>query len=275
MIRHVLRSVIVPHREAARDALGEPAEAPAHALPDWFQRLEPGCPRMGVDADALGGAMIDRDEHRRRALAGERRRQIGPPHRVHRLGDDGAVMVPRPMRRADPPQAQQIILAHQPKHPPQRGPDFDPDYAVAYAMTIWCHASQVGFGLVEDIKRERSEVTRLWRIVVRVGQEDAVALSQAAYRRHTPIFSWTDTTRPWLWSSRCSGTVRINIRRTAIGPSSKARARFSRSHMHTPVTAAQIGFNAAMITPDSKGSAASRRSPTAVPDGATSPRDRP
>jgi len=59
--------MIVPHREAARDALGEPAEVPAHALPDWFQRLEPGCPRMGVDADACSGAMIDRDEHRRRA----------------------------------------------------------------------------------------------------------------------------------------------------------------------------------------------------------------
>src|SRR5258708_28381003 len=79
-------------------ALGEAAEVVPHALTDRFQRLEPGCPRMGVDADAFSGAMIDRDEHRRRALAGERRRQIGSPHRVHRLGDDGAVVVPRPTR---------------------------------------------------------------------------------------------------------------------------------------------------------------------------------
>ena len=108
-------------------------------LTDWFQRLEPGCPRMGVDADAFSRAMIDRDEHRRRALAGDRRRQIGSPHRVHRLGDDGTVMVPRPTRRADPSRRQQIILAHQPKHPPQRGPDCGmsqpcPDLAMTFAM---------------------------------------------------------------------------------------------------------------------------------------------
>ena len=90
--------MVVPHRKTMGDALGEAAEVTPHALPDRFQRLEPGCPRMGVDADAFSGAMIDRDEHCRRALAGDRRRQIGSPHRVHRLGDDGAVMVPRPTR---------------------------------------------------------------------------------------------------------------------------------------------------------------------------------
>jgi adenylate cyclase len=57
----------------------------------------------------------------------------------------------------------------------------DPDYAVAYAMTMWCHANRVGYGLVEDIERERNEVRRLWRIVMQVGQEDGVALSQAAW----------------------------------------------------------------------------------------------
>src|SRR5262249_17218036 len=57
----------------------------------------------------------------------------------------------------------------------------DPDYAVEYAMTMWCHANRVGYGLVEDIEQERSEVRRLWRIVMQVGQEDGVALSQAAW----------------------------------------------------------------------------------------------
>jgi TolB-like protein len=57
----------------------------------------------------------------------------------------------------------------------------DPQYAVAYAMTMWCHANRVAYGLVEDIERERSEVTKLWRIVTRIGQEDDVALSQAAW----------------------------------------------------------------------------------------------
>jgi len=57
----------------------------------------------------------------------------------------------------------------------------DPDYAVAYSMTMFCHVSRVAFGLVEDIEHERSEVTRLVQIVMRIGQEDGVALSQAAW----------------------------------------------------------------------------------------------
>jgi adenylate cyclase len=57
----------------------------------------------------------------------------------------------------------------------------DSDYAVTYAMTMCCHVFRLGFGLVEDIERERSEVARLWRIVDRIGQEDDVALAQAAW----------------------------------------------------------------------------------------------
>jgi adenylate cyclase len=57
----------------------------------------------------------------------------------------------------------------------------DPDYAVAYAMTMYCHVNRVAFALVENIEHERSEVTRLLQIVIRVGQEDDVALSAAAY----------------------------------------------------------------------------------------------
>jgi TolB-like protein/class 3 adenylate cyclase/tetratricopeptide (TPR) repeat protein len=57
----------------------------------------------------------------------------------------------------------------------------DPDYAVAYTMTMWCRANRVAFGFVEDIEHERTEVTKLLQIVMRVGQEDGVALSGAAY----------------------------------------------------------------------------------------------
>ena len=71
----------------------KPPKGSAHALADRFQGLEPGGPRMGVDPDALGGAMIHRDEHRRRALAGERGRQIGAPHGVDGFGNDGPVVV--------------------------------------------------------------------------------------------------------------------------------------------------------------------------------------
>jgi TolB-like protein len=57
----------------------------------------------------------------------------------------------------------------------------DPDYVLAYAMTMNCHVTRKGFGLVEDIEHERTEVTRLWRIVMRIGQDDGMALSQAAW----------------------------------------------------------------------------------------------
>jgi adenylate cyclase len=57
----------------------------------------------------------------------------------------------------------------------------EPDYALPYAMSMWCRANRVAFGLVEDIERERSEVARLWRVVERVRPDDGFALSQAAW----------------------------------------------------------------------------------------------
>ena len=46
---------------------------------------------------------------------------------------------------------------------------------------MFCHANRVGWGLAEDIARERDEITRLWRIVARVGNDDGVALAQAGW----------------------------------------------------------------------------------------------
>jgi hypothetical protein len=56
----------------------------------------------GMDADAFGGAMIDSDEHRRLALTGDRRGQVGPPHRIEGVWNDGAAMAARAARRSDP-----------------------------------------------------------------------------------------------------------------------------------------------------------------------------
>src|SRR3954470_13985109 len=53
-VGHVLRSVIVPHGETARDLFGESAEAAPHALADRLERLEAGGPACSMDADALG-----------------------------------------------------------------------------------------------------------------------------------------------------------------------------------------------------------------------------
>ena len=90
--------MVMPHGQTAGDRLGKPAEVLPHALADRLQGLETSGLCMGVDADAFGGAMIDRDEHRGLAFAGDRRRQVGAPHRVDRVGNDGAVMVARPPR---------------------------------------------------------------------------------------------------------------------------------------------------------------------------------
>jgi len=88
--------MVMPHGQTAGNRLGNPAEALPHALADRLQGLETSGLCMGVDADAFSGAMIDRDEHRGLAFAGNRRRQVGAPHRVDRVGNDGTVMVARP-----------------------------------------------------------------------------------------------------------------------------------------------------------------------------------
>src|SRR3954470_4121316 len=139
VIGHVLRAVIVAHRQTAGDRLGEPAEMLPYALADRLQGLEAGGPCMRVDADAFGGTMIECDEHRGLAFASDRRRQVGAPHRIDRVRDDGAVVIARPPRRADPRRREQIVLAHQPQHPAQRGagPGMTqscPDLAVPLAM---------------------------------------------------------------------------------------------------------------------------------------------
>ena len=58
----------------------------------------------------------------------------------------------------------------------------DPDYASAYGMAMFCHANRLGFGLTEeDIEYRRGQVARLWQLVARVGNDDGVALGQAAW----------------------------------------------------------------------------------------------
>src|SRR5215208_4925051 len=120
-------------------ALPNPPKRCRTPLADRLQGLEAGSLRMRVDPDTFGGAMIDRDEHRRLALAGDCRRQIGAPHRVDRVGDDGAVVVARTARRANPGRRQQVVLSHQPEHPSHRraGPGITqsrPDFAMPLTM---------------------------------------------------------------------------------------------------------------------------------------------
>ena len=100
--------------QSARDIRGKAAEVTPHPLTDRLERLEAGGLPVGVDADTFGAAVVDGDEHGGLAFAGDRRRQVGAPHRVDRIGDDGAVMIARPARRADARGSQQVVLAHEP-----------------------------------------------------------------------------------------------------------------------------------------------------------------
>ena len=63
--------MVVAQREAGCDAFGERAEAGADTLADRLEGLEAGRPARGVDADALGRAMVDGDEDRGLTLSGQ------------------------------------------------------------------------------------------------------------------------------------------------------------------------------------------------------------
>jgi hypothetical protein len=95
--------VVVADGEAAGGVLLDAAEALGDALPDRLQRLVPGAVQGGVDADALGRAMVDGDEDRDLALLHrEAGRHVGAPHRVDGLRDDRAVVAARAARTARP-----------------------------------------------------------------------------------------------------------------------------------------------------------------------------
>jgi adenylate cyclase len=59
--------------------------------------------------------------------------------------------------------------------------NLDPEFASAYGMAMFCLANRTGFGLTRDIAKDRSEVSRLRQIVVRIGSDDGVALAQAGW----------------------------------------------------------------------------------------------
>src|SRR4051812_36225201 len=83
--------------------------------------------------------MVDGDEHRDLALTREGRGQVRAPHRIHRLGDDGAVVGARASGCPDPGGREQVGLAHEPQHPAlgganarhaQPGPDLPVTFTV-------------------------------------------------------------------------------------------------------------------------------------------------
>src|SRR4051812_20427857 len=66
VVAHVLAPVVVAQPQAGGDVLGERAEALAHRLLDRLERLEAVGAPAGMDADALGRAVVARDTPHRR-----------------------------------------------------------------------------------------------------------------------------------------------------------------------------------------------------------------
>src|SRR3954447_14890377 len=135
----VLAAVIVAQLEAGGDVPGERTEALAHRLPDRLERLEAIGAATGVDADALGRAVVDGDEHRGLAFASRDRGQVGAPHQVDPLGGDRAVVGLRAPWPAGALVGQQAVRPHEPQDTAAAGADAGeaqpgPQLAVALAV---------------------------------------------------------------------------------------------------------------------------------------------
>jgi hypothetical protein len=122
-VADVLAAVIVAQRQTVGHVLAEGAEALAHPLPDRLERLEAIPAAAGVEADALGRAVIDGDEHRGLALASHHRGQVGAPHKINAVGGDRAVVGARAARAASTLVRQQTMLARQPQDAAPAGTD--------------------------------------------------------------------------------------------------------------------------------------------------------
>jgi tetratricopeptide (TPR) repeat protein len=59
--------------------------------------------------------------------------------------------------------------------------ELDPEFASAYGLLAQCYAYRRGWGLVLNPDEENAEVARLVRIVLRIGQDDAAALSNTSW----------------------------------------------------------------------------------------------
>src|SRR3954452_20012075 len=123
VVAHVLAPVVVAQPQAGGDGLCERAAALAHPPLDRLERLEAVGAPAGMDADALGRAVVDGDEYRGLALAGHHRGQVGPPHHVDPLGRDRAVVGPRAVSTPGTLVRQQAVLAREPQDAAPAGAD--------------------------------------------------------------------------------------------------------------------------------------------------------
>jgi TolB-like protein/class 3 adenylate cyclase/Tfp pilus assembly protein PilF len=62
-----------------------------------------------------------------------------------------------------------------------RAIELDPEFAAAYGAAAWCYTIRKGYGWNAGTAEEKTEVSRLARATVRLGQDDAMTLAYAAY----------------------------------------------------------------------------------------------
>src|SRR5262249_14741803 len=70
--------------------------------------------------------------------------------------------------------------------------DIDPGLASAYGMAAWCYVRRKANGWMTDRSKEIAEAARLARQAVRLGKEDAVALSMGGYALAFMVHNFDD-----------------------------------------------------------------------------------
>src|SRR5215210_7292223 len=123
VVAHELATVVVAERQTGGDALAVPVEVLADTLAERLEGLEAGALAGGMDADALGGELVDRDEDRRSTLGGPGGGGVDPPHRIRAVRDDRAVVRGGAVRLARPRRGQEVRLTHESEHARLAGPD--------------------------------------------------------------------------------------------------------------------------------------------------------
>jgi adenylate cyclase len=63
----------------------------------------------------------------------------------------------------------------------KRALELDPEHSSALGMLIDCLANRKGWGMSSGAASDRTEIARLVPLAIRIGRDDAVTLSQAAY----------------------------------------------------------------------------------------------
>ena len=98
---HVLRTMVMPQNEASGNALDQWGEVIPDALADQLQRFKAHSGPGSMDAGYIADEVIQGHEYRGRPLQpGVDLSDIGAPHAVRILRDDGAIVDPGAANRA-------------------------------------------------------------------------------------------------------------------------------------------------------------------------------